>query len=56
MIWALMSPDLLTRLWHERHWPPRRIGDHLAALLTATFATPQEEEAGDVRDHQEEHL
>jgi AcrR family transcriptional regulator len=56
MIWALMSPDLLTRLWHERHWPPRRIGDHLAALLTATFATHQEEEAGDVRDHQEEHL
>lgn len=56
MIWALMSPDMLTRLWHERHWPPRRIGDHLAALLTATFATPQEEEAGDVRDHQEEHL
>lgn len=55
MIWSLMSPDLLTRLWHERRWPPRRIGDHLAALLTATFATHQEG-ASDVRDHPEEHL
>jgi AcrR family transcriptional regulator len=55
MIWALMSPDLLNRLWHERRWPPRRIADHLAALLTSTFATHQEE-ADDVRDHQEEHL
>jgi AcrR family transcriptional regulator len=55
MIWALMSPDLLNRLWHERRWPPRRIGDHLAVLLTSAFATRQEG-AGDVRDHQEEHL
>jgi len=38
MIWSLMSPDLLHRLLDERHWSPRRIGDHLAVLLTATFA------------------
>jgi AcrR family transcriptional regulator len=55
MIWALMSPDLLNRLLHERRWSPRRIGDHLAALLTSTFAT-HPEGARDVRDHQEEHL
>ena len=55
MIWSLMSPDLLNRLLHERRWPPRRIGDHLAVLLTSTFASHQEG-ACDVRDHQEEHL
>lgn len=42
MIWALMSPDLLDRLLRGRRWSPRRIGDHLAALLTATFANHQE--------------
>jgi len=55
MIWSLMSPDLLNRLLRERRWPPRRIGDHLAALLTSTFAT-HPEGACDVRDHPEEHL
>ena len=55
MIWSLMSPDLLTRLIHERRWPPKRIGDHLAVLHTATFARHQEG-TGDVRDHPEEHL
>jgi AcrR family transcriptional regulator len=55
MIWSLMSPDLLTRLLHQRRWSPRRIGDHLAVLLTATFATHQEG-TGHVRDHPEEHL
>jgi hypothetical protein len=55
MIWSLMSPDLLNRLLHERRWPPRRIGDHLAVLLTSTFASHQEG-TGDVRDHPEEHL
>ena len=55
MIWSLMSPDLLNRLLRERRWPARRIGDHLAALLTATFAT-HPEGACDVRDHPEEHL
>ncbi len=38
MIWSLMSPDLLHRLLDDRHWSPKRIGDHLAVLLTATFA------------------
>jgi len=28
---------VLQRLLHDRHWPPQQIGDHLAALLTATF-------------------
>jgi AcrR family transcriptional regulator len=55
MIWALMSPDLLNRLMHERRWSPKRIGDHLAALLTSAFARNQEGPS-DVRDHQEEHL
>lgn len=55
MIFALMSPDLLNRLLHQRHWPARRIGDHLAALLTSTFAS-HHEGASDVRDHQEERL
>ena len=55
MIWSLMSPDLLNRLLRERRWSPRRIGDHLAALLTSTFAT-HPEGACDVRDHPEEHL
>jgi AcrR family transcriptional regulator len=55
MIWSLMSPDLLNRLWHERHWPARRIGDHLAVLFTSTFSS-HHEGASDVRDHQEEHL
>jgi len=55
MIWSLMSPDLLNRLLHERHWSPKRIGDHLALMLTSTFARDQEG-LPDVRDHQEEHL
>lgn len=55
MIWSLMSPDLLNRLMHERHWSPKRIGDHLAALLTSAFARDQGE-TPDVRDHQDEHL
>jgi len=55
MIWSLMSPDLLTRLMRERGWSPRRTGDHLAALLTATFARNQEGPSG-VCDHQEERL
>jgi AcrR family transcriptional regulator len=55
MIWSLMSPDLLDRLLRERHWSPRRIGDHLAALLTATFSN-QQEPRGSVRDHQDEDL
>ena len=42
MIWSLMSPDLLDRLLSGRRWSPRRTGDHLAALLTATFANHQE--------------
>jgi AcrR family transcriptional regulator len=55
MIWSLMSPDLLHRLMHERHWSARRVGDHLAVLLTATFAR-HPGGPSDVRDHQEEHL
>jgi AcrR family transcriptional regulator len=55
MIWSLMSPDLLNRLMHERRWSPRRIGDHLAVLLTSTFARNQEGPPH-VCDHQEEHL
>ncbi len=55
MIWALMSPDLLNRLMHERHWSAKRIGDQLAVLLTSTFARDQRGPC-DVRDHQEEHL
>jgi AcrR family transcriptional regulator len=55
MIWSLMSPDLLDRLLRGRRWSPRRIGDHLAALLTATFANHQER-PGSVRDHQHERL
>jgi hypothetical protein len=50
MIWSLMSPDLLNRLLRERRWPARRIGDHLAVLLTSTFAR-HHEGASDVRDH-----
>lgn len=53
MIWSLMSIDLLDRLL-QRRWPPRRIGDHLALLLTSTFASNQG--GSDVRHHQEEHL
>jgi AcrR family transcriptional regulator len=55
MIWSLMSPDLLSRLMHERHWSPKRIGDHLAVLFTSTFARDHGGPS-DVRDHQEEHL
>jgi len=55
MIWSLMSPDLLDRLLRGRRWSPRRIGDHLAALLTATFAN-HEERPGSVHDHQDERL
>ncbi len=55
MIWSLMSPDLLNRLLHERRWSPKRIGDHLAVLLTSTFARNQEGPSH-VCDHQEEHL
>lgn len=55
MIWSLMSADLLDRLMNGRHWPPRRIGDHLAVLLTSTFASDQEGPSG-VRHHQEEHI
>jgi AcrR family transcriptional regulator len=55
MIWALMSPDLLSRLLRERRWSPRRIGDHLAVLLTFTFASTQGGPS-DVRDRQEEHV
>ena len=55
MIWSLMSIDLLDRLLHQRRWSPRRIGDHLALLLTSTFAR-NPGEPSDVRDYQEEHL
>jgi hypothetical protein len=41
MIWSLMSPDLLNGLMHERHWSPKRIGKHLAVLLTSTFVRDQ---------------
>ena len=54
MIWSLMSIDLLDRLLHQRRWSARRIGDHLALLLTSTFASNQG--GSDVRHHQEEHL
>lgn len=55
MIWSLMSIDLLDRLLHQRRWSARRAGDHLALLLTATFASNQGGRC-DVRDRQEEHL
>jgi AcrR family transcriptional regulator len=55
MIWSLMSPDLLSRLVHERRWSPRRTGDHLAVLLTAAFAANQGGPS-DVCDYQEEHV
>ena len=38
MMWALMSIDVLDRLHNERHWSRRRIAEHLADLLQATFA------------------
>jgi len=37
MVWALMSPDLLERLLTDRRWSRKRLGQHLAALLKATF-------------------
>jgi AcrR family transcriptional regulator len=37
MIWALMSLDMLERLLTDRRWSRKRFGQHLAALLKATF-------------------
>lgn len=39
MMWALMSIDLLDRLVNQRHWPSRRVADHLNTLFHATFAS-----------------
>lgn len=39
MIWSLMSIDLLERLLNQRRWSARRIGEHLAHLLTSAFAS-----------------
>jgi AcrR family transcriptional regulator len=55
MIWSLMSIDLIDRLLHQRRWSPRRAGDHLALLLTSTFARNHGGQS-DVRHHQEKHL
>jgi hypothetical protein len=55
MIWSLMPIDLLDRLLHERRWSARRVGDHLALLLTSTFTCNRRGQS-DVRHHQEEHL
>jgi AcrR family transcriptional regulator len=41
MIWSLMSADVLDRLLNQRGWPVKRIGEHLAVLLTSTFATDE---------------
>jgi hypothetical protein len=37
MMWALMSWDLLERLFVDRGWSRQRYADHLAVLLRATF-------------------
>lgn len=37
MLWALMSYDVVDRLTREKRWSQRRLGDHLAALMTRTF-------------------
>lgn len=37
MVWALMSLDILERLLIDQRWSRKRLGQHLAALLKATF-------------------
>ena len=37
MIWGLMSLDMLERLIVDRRWSRKSYGEHLAALLKATF-------------------
>ncbi|WP_283136462.1 TetR/AcrR family transcriptional regulator [Rhizohabitans arisaemae] len=37
MMWALMSPDLLTRLLSGRGWSRQEVADHLGTLFRATF-------------------
>lgn len=36
-MWALMSPDLLDRLFTERHWSRGQLAEHLEVLFQSTF-------------------
>jgi AcrR family transcriptional regulator len=40
MLWALISTDMIEGLLVERNWSRRRLTEHLAVLLRATFTTP----------------
>lgn len=40
MLWVLMSFDVLEGLTVQRRWSRRRLAEHLAALLRATFLAP----------------
>jgi AcrR family transcriptional regulator len=41
MLWALMSFELLEELLVDRGWSPARYRSHMAALLAATFLSPE---------------
>ena len=37
IVWALMSPDLLDRLLHQRDWTREQFAEAFTALLTSTL-------------------
>jgi AcrR family transcriptional regulator len=40
LLWALMAPDLLTRLLYDRSWSPARYAERIGLLLRHTLLSP----------------